>query len=89
MTGSVATHTGRGWMGGLVLRMVLAFIVAELGRTMTQTAIFKLFVKKKKSLASQRDIYICYTIYEFVSVVSICPEGMLCLPLSLSFFYIL
>lgn len=32
-TGSVATHTGLGWMGGLVLRMVLAFNVAELGRT--------------------------------------------------------
>lgn len=32
-TGRVATHTGRGWMGGLVLRMVLAFNVAELGKT--------------------------------------------------------
>lgn len=33
VTGRVATHTGRGWMGGLVLRMVLAFNVAELGKT--------------------------------------------------------
>lgn len=32
-TGRVVTHTGLGWMGGLVLRMVLAFNVAELGRT--------------------------------------------------------
>lgn len=32
-TGSVATHTGLGWMGGLVLRMVLAFNVDEPGRT--------------------------------------------------------
>lgn len=32
-TGTVVTHTGLGWMGGLVLRMVLAFNVAELGRT--------------------------------------------------------
>lgn len=32
-TGRVATHTGRGWMGGLVLRMVLAFNEVELGRT--------------------------------------------------------
>lgn len=32
-TGRVVTHTGLGWMGGLVLRMVLAFNVAEPGRT--------------------------------------------------------
>lgn len=32
-TGRVVTHTGLGWMGGLALRMVLAFNVAELGRT--------------------------------------------------------
>lgn len=32
-TGRVVTHIGLGWMGGLVLRMVLAFNVAELGRT--------------------------------------------------------
>lgn len=35
-TGRVATHTGRGWMGGLVLRMVLAFNVAELGLRETE-----------------------------------------------------
>lgn len=34
--GRVATHTGRGWMGGLVLRMVLAFNVAELGLRETE-----------------------------------------------------
>lgn len=33
VTGRVVTHTGLGWMGGLVLRMVLAFNVAEPGRT--------------------------------------------------------
>lgn len=33
LTGREATHTGLGWMGGLVLRIVLAFNVAELGRT--------------------------------------------------------
>lgn len=32
-TGRVVTHTGLGWMGGLLLRIVLAFKVAELGRT--------------------------------------------------------
>lgn len=32
-TGRVVTHTGLGWMRGLVLRIVLAFKVAELGRT--------------------------------------------------------
>lgn len=32
-TGRVVTHTGLGWMGGLVLRMLLAFNVAEPGRT--------------------------------------------------------
>ena len=31
-TGRVVTHTGLGWMGGFVLRMELAFNVAELGR---------------------------------------------------------
>lgn len=31
-TGRAATHTGLGWMGGLVLRMLLAFNVAEAGR---------------------------------------------------------
>lgn len=31
-TGRVVTQTGRGWMGGLVLRMVLAFSVVVLGR---------------------------------------------------------
>lgn len=33
VTGREATHTGLGWMGGLVLRIVFAFNVAELGRT--------------------------------------------------------
>lgn len=33
LTGREATHTGLGWMGGLVLRIVFAFNVAELGRT--------------------------------------------------------
>lgn len=32
-TGRVVTHTGLGWMGGLVLRMELAFNPAEPGRT--------------------------------------------------------
>lgn len=36
-TGRVVTHTGLGWMGGLVLRMVLAFNVAEAGRTEGET----------------------------------------------------
>lgn len=36
-TGRVVTHIGLGWMGGLVLRMVLAFSVAELGRTSAET----------------------------------------------------
>lgn len=31
LTGTEATHTGLGWMGGLLLRMVFAFSVAELG----------------------------------------------------------
>lgn len=40
-TGRVVTHTGLGWMGGLVLRMVLAFNVAEPGRTERKTNIFR------------------------------------------------
>lgn len=32
-TGMVVTHTGLGCMGGLALRIVLAFKVAELGGT--------------------------------------------------------
>lgn len=32
LSGTEATHTGLGWMGGLLLRMVLAFSVAEPGR---------------------------------------------------------
>lgn len=32
-TGRVVTHNGLGWMGGLVLRIVLAFNEVELGRT--------------------------------------------------------
>lgn len=45
-TGRVVTHTGLGWMGGLVLRMVLAFNVAELGRTSG---------KKKQTSGSHQD----------------------------------
>lgn len=37
VTGRAVTHTGLGWMGGLALRMVLAFNVAELGRTVRKT----------------------------------------------------
>lgn len=33
VSGSPDTHRGRGWMGGLLLRMVVAFRVAELGST--------------------------------------------------------
>lgn len=33
VTGRVVTHMGLGWMGGLGLRIVLVFNVAELGRT--------------------------------------------------------
>lgn len=29
LTGTEATHTGLGWMGGLLLRMVLALSAAE------------------------------------------------------------
>lgn len=47
-TGSVAaTHTGRGWMGGLVLRMVLAFNV--LGRTATKHTLLGYFTSQKNS----------------------------------------
>lgn len=42
-TGRVATHSGLGWMGGLVLRMVLAFKVAdgETGSTFSQAPDYK------------------------------------------------
>lgn len=33
VSGSPGTHRGRGWMGGLLLRMELAFRAAELGST--------------------------------------------------------
>ena len=36
-TGRVVTHTGLGWMGGLVLRMELAFNPADPGRTAADT----------------------------------------------------